>query len=411
MNLKTKTHAALSGTFFMLLVFTLFLPAAAHGQELLRFKYRDGERYRIVSQNKQDVYLNEQLHHSATLLNRIQVLVDHVEGESGYLKVNEQYSAELNIGSGSAYQLAKEYSAEFLRDPFGKYTIDSSYFIPTVRDVPILPEKPVEAGDSWAAEGYEVHDFRDDFGIPDAYKFTMPVSYTYLGKETIDGIELDHIQIEYNVFYRKDTPPGAQFYPYLITGSSRQNYYFDNVLGRPHSYDEVYDFIFHLSDGQTVRYTGTASGTVIESEDLDRDAMKQDLQNALSDLGVEDSTVVEDERGVTISLENIQFQADSARLLPSELSKLDKIAGILRRYPDRDILVSGHTALAGTPAGRQQLSEDRARAVVEYLIAKGVRDPAHIMYQGFGAEHPVAPNDTAEGMSRNRRVEITILEN
>jgi outer membrane protein OmpA-like peptidoglycan-associated protein len=314
-------------------------------------------------------------------------------------------------GLAEAYQLDRQYSAEFWRDSLGRYDIEDGFFVPTVRDVPVFPGRDLQPGDTWSAPGYEVHDLRDGFGISDAYRFSMPVSYRYVGPVERDGIELHHIEIEYNIYYRENVPRGSGPYLYLITGRAVQNMYFDSLLGRPHSYDEVYDIMLHLSDGTNVRYEGTARAVVIESEDLDRNALRTELEQALDDLGIEDSEVIEDERGVTISLENIQFSADSARLLSSEVDKLEKIASILSRYPDRDILVSGHTALAGTAAGRQQLSEQRARAVVEYLISLGVRERANIMYQGFGAERPVASNNTPEGMSRNRRVEITILEN
>jgi outer membrane protein OmpA-like peptidoglycan-associated protein len=128
-------------------------------------------------------------------------------------------------------------------------------------------------------------------------------------------------------------------------------------------------------------------------------------------MGIGDASVRVTDEGITISLENIPFGSDSAVLLPSERAKLDKIGEILRRYPERDILVGGHTALAGAAAGRQQLSLDRASAVSEYLIGKKVRDPSRIVVRGYGAEVPVADNRTEEGMRRNRRVEITILEN
>jgi len=75
------------------------------------------------------------------------------------------------------------------------------------------------------------------------------------------------------------------------------------------------------------------------------------------------------------------------------------------------VLISGHTALAGTATARQKLSVERARAVAEALIRLGARAPEAITVTGFGAEKPVADNSTAEGMARNRRVEITILEN
>jgi outer membrane protein OmpA-like peptidoglycan-associated protein len=93
------------------------------------------------------------------------------------------------------------------------------------------------------------------------------------------------------------------------------------------------------------------------------------------------------------------------------MQKLDRIAEILMNYPNRDILVGGHTALAGTAAGRLQLSVERAASVAEYFLSRNVRTPDRVVIRGYGAEQPIADNRTPEGMARNRRVEITILEN
>jgi outer membrane protein OmpA-like peptidoglycan-associated protein len=117
------------------------------------------------------------------------------------------------------------------------------------------------------------------------------------------------------------------------------------------------------------------------------------------------------DEGITISLENIQFQADTALMLPGERVKLDKIAEILMRYKDRDIMVGGHTALAGTPEGQMSLSIERASVVAEYLIGKKVRTTDRVVVRGYGADQPIADNRSEAGMKKNRRVEITILEN
>ena len=117
------------------------------------------------------------------------------------------------------------------------------------------------------------------------------------------------------------------------------------------------------------------------------------------------------EEGITVSLQNVQFLPDSAILRDSEREKLDFIAEILGRYPARDILVTGHTALAGTAEGRQWLSEERARVVGEYLLSTGMRRADQIVTRGVGAREPLADNTTEAGMRKNRRVEITILEN
>ena len=115
--------------------------------------------------------------------------------------------------------------------------------------------------------------------------------------------------------------------------------------------------------------------------------------------------------GVTISLSNIQFLANSSELPDTEKRKLQEIAGILNTIPSRKILVAGHTALAGTPEDRLKTSKERAAEVAAFIISLGVRNAGEVYTQGFGSERPIADNDTPEGMARNRRVEIIILEN
>ena len=92
------------------------------------------------------------------------------------------------------------------------------------------------------------------------------------------------------------------------------------------------------------------------------------------------------------------------------LEKIEKIGKLLSAYPDYELLVSGHTALAGTAEARQVLSEQRAAAVANYLVELGVREHHHVFTRGFGAEKPIAPNTTEANKARNRRVEITVLE-
>ena len=75
------------------------------------------------------------------------------------------------------------------------------------------------------------------------------------------------------------------------------------------------------------------------------------------------------------------------------------------------MLISGHTALAGSEAARLKLSKERAQAVANFLVSIGLKDAYHVFTQGFGAEKPIAPNETEAGKAKNRRVEITILEN
>jgi len=137
--------------------------------------------------------------------------------------------------------------------------------------------------------------------------------------------------------------------------------------------------------------------------------MVQEIKTQLEALAMTDTTARVTDEGVTISLSNIQFLANSAELPESEKKKLRDIAQILKNIPQRKILISGHTALAGTEQDRMKTSLERAQAVANYLVSLGVRKASEIEVKGYGSQRPIADNKTSEGMALNRRVEFTIL--
>ncbi len=342
------------------------------------------------------------------ILNKIAVEVQKADEKKGYLHGTFQTS-EKSIGKYSSYSLSNEYQSLFWRDENGKYEIEDKYYMPVVRNVPLFPDKDLKPGDTWSAEGHEVHDFRRSFNMMQPYSFPIDVSYQYLGKD--DSGEYDLIKVSYNVFHRTERQYNSPMYPVRVSGRSDQLIKWDNKNGRPHSYFEEFSMIFDLSTGNYVEFTGRAKAEVVESEKLDRDSVKEDIENDLESSGIDDVRVESVDEGVKLIIENIQFLPDSSVLVDSELVKIRKIAEILKKMPGRDILVSGHTALAGTEEGRKVLSVERAGAVAEYILELGAKTEKEIMIQGKGAHEPLADNSTAEGMRRNRRVEITILEN
>ncbi len=382
-------------------------PAAAQEAVEFRYQYAEGELYRILSTVDQYVFYNGEYSHRANLLNRIAVRVAETNGNTAQLEVEYLHSAQTE-GLQSAFQYEDQYHSDFRRDVFGNYEVPDEYYVPTVRDVPIFPEEPVSPGDTWTRDGEEVHDLRRVFEIEEPFRFTMPVRYEYLGVVERDGKTYDQLSISYNVFFRVPSGPGP-LRPVLVTGYSDQLMYWDRDRGRPHEYEEEYLFIWELASGDSIRYEGTAEARVVESSILDRDRVADDIRRDLD--GLENTNVEATEDGVTISLEDIRFLPDSAVLIDTEREKLRRIAEVLARYPDRDLMVTGHTALAGTEAGRQALSEQRARAVGEFLLELSVRERDQLVYRGMGARDPVAPNDTEANMRKNRRVEITIMEN
>jgi outer membrane protein OmpA-like peptidoglycan-associated protein len=141
-----------------------------------------------------------------------------------------------------------------------------------------------------------------------------------------------------------------------------------------------------------------------------REQMVEEIRAELETGGVADTTVRVVAEGVAISLDNIQFLPDDTDLTETERIKIMRVAVILSRYPGRKILVGGHTAPAGSAAGRLEVSARRAQAVADFLIFLNSRKPEDITVRGYGAERPIGDNRTAEGQALNRRVEITILD-
>jgi len=105
---------------------------------------------------------------------------------------------------------------------------------------------------------------------------------------------------------------------------------------------------------------------------------------------------------------NVTFDTDSAGLKPQFFEVLDSVALAAQEFDQTVLIVDGHTDSTGSAEHNQQLSERRAETVARYIVNQGV-EPVRIESYGYGEEYPVAPNDTAEGRTQNRRVELTLM--
>jgi OOP family OmpA-OmpF porin len=134
----------------------------------------------------------------------------------------------------------------------------------------------------------------------------------------------------------------------------------------------------------------------------------KEAQPSLADqLAGENRTVSQEARGLIVSLPGILFDFDQATLRSETMSTLQQVADVLLQYPELEIRVEGHTDDQGSEEYNQDLSNRRALAVYDFLVGQGIA-PAQIRHAGFGESLPVAPNDTAEGRQRNRRVDLVI---
>ena len=400
--------------------FAFFLLAAApifpqDGAKIFTFKYKKDDLFRILSKVNEVVSVNNEINHSSEIVSRVSVHITDVKSDGSGVHEATFMTSDNSTGSESGQHLTwnEEYHSEYERNPQGVFTIDPEYFMPVVRDMPVFPKTALVPGVTWTETGYEAHDLRRTFNLQMPLAVPFNAVYTYEGEKTAaDGKTFDIFTVTYNLYFDSPAPENkgniVSEYPETTMGYSQQTLYWDYERGAIDHYTEKFRISILTSHGTVYKFTGTTEAEITEFKRTADDITK--VQEKVDQLEIPDVQVKADEKGLTISLENIQFKADSAVLQDSEKEKIKKIAQILNEYPANDLLISGYTALAGTQDSRLALSKERAAAVADYLVELGVKDKYHIFTQGFGAENPVASNKSDQGRARNRRVEITVLD-
>ena len=107
-------------------------------------------------------------------------------------------------------------------------------------------------------------------------------------------------------------------------------------------------------------------------------------------------------------LDNVYFDFGKFTLRPESFSELDELVSYLKWKENERIEIGGHTDNVGNDADNLKLSQQRAEAIRQYLIKKGIQS-ARVIAKGYGASQPEADNSTDEGRQRNRRTEVKIL--
>ncbi|MBE6311573.1 MAG: flagellar motor protein MotB [Bacteroidales bacterium] len=115
------------------------------------------------------------------------------------------------------------------------------------------------------------------------------------------------------------------------------------------------------------------------------------------------------ETGRKLILRNIFFDFDSYHLKKESRAELDRLCDFLRQYPRVKIQLGGHTDNKGSHEYNIALSRHRAKAVLDYLVKKGI-PISRLSCEGFGPDRPIATNDTEEGRALNRRTEAIVVE-
>lgn len=109
------------------------------------------------------------------------------------------------------------------------------------------------------------------------------------------------------------------------------------------------------------------------------------------------------------AFDNLEFESGKDIIKPGSFASLDTLADLMKKKPEWNLKISGHTDNVGKAPANMKLSEKRAKAVKAYLVKKGI-DEKRLITEWYGQTRPIAPNTTPEGRQKNRRVEMMIIE-
>jgi OOP family OmpA-OmpF porin len=157
----------------------------------------------------------------------------------------------------------------------------------------------------------------------------------------------------------------------------------------------------------------TPRGTLVGDDGCPLDSDRDGVMDANDDCPNTPRGVRVDFRGCEIrdeiQLPGVTFETASDTLTRDSLSVLDGAVGTLERYTDIDVECSGHTDSRGAAAFNQNLSQQRAESVCDYLRAQGIA-ASRLRARGYGESQPIADNGTAEGRMMNRRVTLRVID-
>ena len=149
-----------------------------------------------------------------------------------------------------------------------------------------------------------------------------------------------------------------------------------------------------------------ALGTYIWSQNMER--QKREMEQATQGTGIAVSQTQDNQLKLDIP-SDISFAVGRSDIQSNFAPVLDRFAEGLRNNPNTDVRIIGHTDNTGSDAVNNPLSLDRAASTRNYLTGRGI-DGRRISIEGMGERQPIATNETADGRSRNRRVEIYVGE-
>jgi outer membrane protein OmpA-like peptidoglycan-associated protein len=361
-----------------------------------------GDRLELVKTAGVKEYINKQLEKSFDERNIIDLTCYDRDEDS--ISVKGVFSVYTREKGEKLFKLEKKDFSDFTISRTGRFGIPQKYLMPNLRHIPTFPSKDISEGETWSAPAVLVF---DNFDPPLPAQFSVNYSLKQILKKDGDDIAV----IVYDFAFEEKIPRNknsASDYPVALGAKNNGTVLWNISKQKPVDGSDSYRAGFLYPDGTFVEFNMNISSEYkiykeIKEEDKTkaREEMKKDLEDKK---GI---TVESDDRGIALRMGEVNFDFDSAKIRDDTKKTLDSVIDIIRKkYPDREIIVEGHTDNIGDKQYNQGLSDRRAESVAEYL-KKGVEHDK-LSYKGYGAEKPISDNATKEGQAKNRRVEIII---
>ena len=225
------------------------------------------------------------------------------------------------------------------------------------------------------------------FGGLDLYSFELPVNLRPKPVTYVKGKVIDKKTNE------------------LLTARIRITNLKSGLIVYDDTNDDSGEFLVSLAAGQNLALSVDKEGYLFYSENFSLDKPNSANKPFLIAVPLQKFEV-----GGSVALRNVFFETNKYELLPESKTELQQLISFLSSNPEVGIEIQGHTDNVGEDAVNQELSENRAKAVYNYLITNKI-NPSRLTVKGYGETKPVDDNSTEEGRQKNRRTEFIITKN
>lgn len=390
----------------ILLVTLLLFPLVNANAVRLEWDIEKNERIEMVKTAGIKYYVNSGLKRVYEERNIIDLTCkdksDRLNRVNGLFSIHEREFGE------DVFKLKEKFMVDFLIEPNGHFVVKKNDYMPNLRHIPTFPDRELGPEDTWTANGELVI---DNFSKP--FSLAFPVEYQLVRIEDDKDKKIAVINYTYTINMNLADRSYPADFPVKIAAKNNGVLYWDITSRKPKDMQDQYKIVFVFASGGGALATAEFHMNIKTKNSLYKNFTEDEKKKEKDELNKELPEGVDadiEKRGIVVRMGDLLFNFDSYEIRKDTEEKLRDIAEILKKkYPDREIIVEGHTDNVGQKSYNYSLSEKRAKKVSEYLKSKLGHDK--FSYKGFGQDQPLTENSTAEGRSKNRRVEIIIKLN